>query len=66
MDEELEQYLDAKFAELHVKRVERAASPMELRAATHAAMLRATDPALEALTEGVLKNCEQTLRRRRL
>jgi hypothetical protein len=65
MDEELKQYLDAKFAEMGAKfatkqdleRVETAlltefhkwASPVDTRQRSHSAMLRAIDQDLEAL-----------------
>jgi hypothetical protein len=66
MDEELKQYPDAKFAELHLKLVEPAAHPVvDYRAATRAAVLHATDLALEAQMESVLRGWEQTLERRR-
>lgn len=71
MDEELKQYLDAKFAEQDAKfaskqdleRVETAlltefhkwASPSEMRARTHTATLRAIDLEMESLTERVQK-----------
>jgi hypothetical protein len=66
MDQELKQYLDAKFAELHLKLIERPAHQVvDYRAATRAAILRATDPALEAQMESVLRGWEETLERRR-
>ncbi len=71
MDQELKQYLDGKFTEIHEKfatkqdleRVETAlltefhkwASPAEARARTHTAALRAIDLEMESLTERVQK-----------
>jgi len=62
MDQELKQYLDGKFAELHVKLFEQA-TPAELKASPRLAAFLATDRALEALTEGVLKGWEAKIRR---
>jgi hypothetical protein len=69
MDQELKQYLDAKFAESEAKsrqdleRVETAlltefhkwASPIDARLKTHTALLRAVDLEMEALTGRVEK-----------
>jgi hypothetical protein len=71
MDQELKQYLDAKFAEqdakfaskLDLERVETAlltefhkwASPADARAKSHTATLRAIDLEMEILTERVQK-----------
>ncbi|MGA3203024.1 MAG: hypothetical protein ABSF12_11095 [Bryobacteraceae bacterium] len=69
MDQELEKYLDRKFAEqdakftLDLERVETAlltefhkwASPADMRARTHAAALRAIDLEMESLTDRVQK-----------
>jgi hypothetical protein len=65
MDQELKQYLDARFAAVDAKieRVETAlltefhkwASPAEMRARTHAAALRAIDLEMESITEHVEK-----------
>ena len=38
--------------------------PVDLRAATHAAVLRATDPTLESLMESILKSWQETIERR--
>ena len=63
MDEELKRYLDAKFLELRVNRVEPPASPVALKAATRRAALLADHHALEALTESVLKSWEEKIKR---
>ncbi len=71
MDQELKQYLDAKFAEqdakfaskLDLERVETAlltefhkwASPADARAKSHTATLRAIDLEMEILTERIQK-----------
>lgn len=63
MDQELKQYLDAKFAELHVKLFEREAASAELKVSPRTAAFLATDRALEALSESVLKGWEARIKR---
>jgi hypothetical protein len=47
------------------EKLEPAGQRVDLRAATHAAVLRAIDPALDSVMENILKNWQQTIERRR-
>jgi hypothetical protein len=63
MDQELKQYLDAKFAELHVKLFAREATSAELKVSPRMAAFLVTDRTLEALSERVLKGWEEKIKR---
>jgi hypothetical protein len=63
MDQELKLYLDGKFAELHLKLGERQKTPAELRVSPRMAAFLATDRALEAVSESVLKGWEEKIKR---
>lgn len=63
MDQELRQYLDGKFAELHLRLFEREATSAESKVSPRMAAFLATDRALEALSESVLKGWEAKIKR---